>query len=265
MNESGITENQIQAYVDGRLPAGEHARVRALLDRDPARRAEVEAEIALMARLRGDLIGAAGQHEDPTTDQLVRDLAHRLDGARRRRMALQACAAAALIAVGWLGNMVADRLLGVPEDLQLAVAGHELFANSAYGDHPMIVAESDLESAFGRLLGVAIDIPDLSGNGLTLVAGRLIELTDGPVVQVLYEDRRRERFSLYLAAGAPGDAQSGDSGLSEISLVEVDGLTTGSWTEGGTQLTVVADEPAEQVMALALEISQAVPSGGIPQ
>jgi len=244
MNGPDAMNLKIQAYIDGRLAPGERARVRDQLDRDPARRAEVEAEIALMARLRGALKETTPEQDDPTTDQLVRTLGERLHGQRRRRIAFQACAAAALIAVGWLGSTVTDRFLGVPESLQLAVAGHELFANSAYANNPVIVAEVDMESAFGRLLGVAIDIPDLSANGMTLIAGRLIDLTDGPVVQVLYEDRRRERFSLYLAAGAPNSA-----GTSSIEVVEVDGLTAGIWSVGGTQLTVVSNEPPEQVLA----------------
>lgn len=259
MTQPPIREDEIQAYVDGRLGGRERGRVRDALDGDTALRAEVEADVAAMAELRAALRGDVVTG-DPTTEQLMRDLRTKLVGMRYRRHLRHAAAAAVLIAVGWFGHLLTDRMTGVPDGIQLAVTAHELFANSAYpaSTRPPPAIE-DMEVLFTQLLGTPIGIPDLDTIGLTLVSGRIIELEGGPVVQVLYQDSRAERFSIYLAAThepLPEDPA--------IHLVEVDGLTAGYWNDGNLLITLVADEPEEQLLALAMEIADEVPPGPAP-
>lgn len=259
MTQPPIRDDEIQAYVDGRLSGRDRERVRAALEDDTALRATVEADRSAMAELRAALrVDAPGG--DPTTEQLMRDLRIRLIGMRYRRHLRHAAAAVALIAVGWLGHMATERLTGVPAGIQLAATAHELFANSAYpaSTRPPPAIE-DMEVLFSELLGIPVGIPDLAPIGLTLVSGRIIELEDGPVVQVLYQDSRSERFSIYLAATPPESSED-----PAIHLVEVGGLTAGYWREGDMFITLIADEPEDQLLALAMRVANEVPGRHTP-
>lgn len=255
MTQPPIGDAELQAFIDGRLSGRERERVRDALDTDTGLRAHVEAERAAMARLRTALRDDA-QTSDPTTEQLMRDLRLRLIGVRVRRHLRQACVAAALLVAGWFGHLASERFTGVPAGIQLAATAHGLFANAAYPASTVPPpAIGDMEALFSQLLGTPIGIPDLDTIGLTLVSGRIIELEGGPVVQVVYQDRHNERFSLYLAAAA----HDTDPGEPWIHLVEVDGLTAGYWNEGNLAITVVADEPEEDLLALAMAIADGVP------
>jgi len=251
---STIDPDDLQAYVDGRLPPGRMEAMRRALDEDPARRAEAERDAALMRRLGEALRHAGTATPDPTTEQLAGQLARAITGRRRRRLATRALAIAAMISVGWAGGHVVDRLLEAPKRLELAAIAHQLFAQSARAGEPATITEEELERALGQALGTTVDVPDLSGIELEIVSGRLIEIYGERLVQVLYQDRAGKRFSIYLTA-----ASDDTPGVEGIEVIEVEGLSAGTWNEYGTQMTLVSGESPAEVIDLAQQIAARVP------
>jgi anti-sigma factor RsiW len=105
---------------------------------------------------------------------------------------------------------------------------------------------------FSRHLGEPIEIPSLRAVGLHLVGGRLLTGDDGPVAQLIYEDRKGRRLTLCLSSAPAG------TGL-EIELVEVDGLTAGYWQDGELSYALVAQTPDLQLVAIASELGAVAP------
>lgn len=211
-----IGEDDLQAWVDGRLPPGRRAEMEAWLAANP----ETAARLHRMAAQREALRAALRpKHDEPVPARLrVANVA----AARRRtrwrdlRRVAAACAWLALGgAAGWAGHgMLPDRaadrataLAASPRPMVAeALAAHRVFA--ADMGRPVEVAaaqEAQLVRWLSNRLGRPLSAPDLAPLGYRLMGGRLLAGVAGdPAAQLMYEDAGGARLTVYLRADRAG-------------------------------------------------------------
>jgi len=201
-----VGEDELNAYVDGELPAERLGAVEAWLASHPDDAVKVAAwrQQAEFIRAR---YGAAVNEKPPqrlNVDRLT----------RRRYGALAAGIAATLMAllaggvVGWTarGAMAAN-----PSDLALftsdALDAYRLYTVEVR--HPVEVPgdqQPHLQDWLSKRVGSQLRPPDLNKLGLKLVGGRLLPGPTGPTAFFMYEGASGERFTLY--CGRTGDQQT---------------------------------------------------------
>jgi anti-sigma factor RsiW len=198
-----ITDADLLAYADGRLDPERRAAVEAWLADHPEERKRVEEWERQNAALRAAL--------DPVADEPVPPaLAATLRGVPRRR-ALPDLVAAAAVAVAFVAGLGAGYTLwnapSAPQTpMELATVGldaHRIYAVEIR--HPVEVGadeEQHLVTWLTKRLDTPVKAPDLSGEGLRLLGGRLIPSGDKPAALLMYEGESGERFSLLVAREA---------------------------------------------------------------
>jgi anti-sigma factor RsiW len=256
-----IGEDDLQAFVDGRLPAERRRAVEAYLS-DHASVAERVAAYrrqrdALRDRLRPD-----GEEPIPSRLRVASLLADR----RRRNVGrLGAVAAAACWlglggVLGWYGSAS----LGRPAPPPAAAAADALLAHRTYvGEvrHAVEVGadeEAHLVRWLSNRLGHPLHVPDLAALGWRLMGGRLLPASAGPAAQFMYEDQGGRRLTLYVRADGAG-------GATAFRLVEQGDLGAFYWLDRGLSFAIAGATDRASLLAVAQAIDDqldAPPSGG---
>jgi anti-sigma factor RsiW len=205
-----VDESDLQAWVDDRLPPERQRIVAAWLATRPEQKDRVR-----VLREQRDLLRAAlaSVLEEPVPARLsVASLAaaHRQG---RRTAVLRAGyvlgSLAAGTALGWFGRDLLERVRGAAPGGRMvaeAVAAHRVFVPDAR--RPVEVAaaqEAQLVQWLSNRLGRHLTVPDLTALGFQLVGGRLLPGAAGqPAAQMMYQNGRGERLTLYLRADPDG-------------------------------------------------------------
>jgi len=197
MSAQPVTEAELQAYVDGQLPAARAAEVAQHLAQH-----EEDAQRAAAYRRQNESLRAA---YDPL---LAAALPARLrPGAPRRWLLLQLphyALAAALMAVsgiaGWYMHAhVAGERTQTVYLAQVAAVAHAVYSPEVR--HPVEVGadqEEHLVRWLSKRLGTGLKIPHLAAQGYALVGGRLLPGDRGPAAQFMYQDSKGQRLTLYV-------------------------------------------------------------------
>lgn len=202
MSEEPVTDAELQAFVDGRLPPARGPAVRAWLAAQPEAARRIVAYREQADALRQALGGIA---EEPVPASL--DL--RLQVRRRTRLAglrpaaAAACAAALLLAGGAGGWALRGQALppqtGTAALAREAVSNYAVYASDM--THPVELPAAQrgaLDSWFSERLARPIRAPDLAAAGLTLIGGRLVATQHGAAALYLYQDGTGRRLAVYL-------------------------------------------------------------------
>jgi len=241
-----ISESDLAAYVNGQLDGDRRKAVEEFLATDPARAAEVEAQLKQNEAIRA-LFGAVAEEPIPARLQPLRIA--RAVRQRRQRQIYTAAAASVVLAFGimfgWLGN----RYLTGQDDAgdalaNAALSAHQVFA--AEGRHAVEVAaneEDHLVTWLSNRVGTQLMAPDLTTHGFTLVGGRLLPFEQGSAAQLMYENADGQRLTLYITAGAPGTP--------EVDYASAGALHTYYWTSDAIDCAMVSDLPAETIRTIA--------------
>jgi len=197
MAPPSITEDDLQAYVDGALA--------------PERRQEVEAHLAANSDTAERLTAYRAQIDlihtlyDPVLDEPVPTRLKPDHIARRGRWIGGAVAATVLVLVGglagWWGRGWDRKALPTPEQefAHRAAAAYAVFTPEVR--HPVEVgadAEKHLVTWLSKRLKAKLRAPLLSANGFRLVGGRLLSESGGPAALFMYEDETGRRLTLYV-------------------------------------------------------------------
>jgi anti-sigma factor RsiW len=244
-----VDEIEIQALVDGRLDPRRHAVVLARLADDPARLAKVTAYARQTAELREQVAALEPPVADPLTLRLEQDLAAALTRPRWMPQLRRAAAVVLLLGAGWASHGLFQSVIGhgLPPMVIEAAQAHQVFAEDRHRPVELTAAaRQEMVAWFSHHLGEQIEIPSLHAVGLRLVGGRLLTAEDGPVAQLIYEDRSGHRLTLCLSS-VPAEV-GGD-----FQIVEVDGLTAGYWQDGELTFAVVAATSERELAAIASE------------
>ncbi len=202
-----VTEADLHAYVDGRLPS--------------ARKADIEAYLAAhpddAGRLQDYAAQNAGLHAlfDPVLEEPVPP---RLAAPPPRSWQWQSLAAGLAIAIlgggaGWgLRGVVSQEARLEQDSARLAykqsvsgLAHQAAIAHVVYSPdvrRPVEIGaeqEGQLVAWLSKRLGSDIRPPRLGKLGYELIGGRLLPGARGPVAQFMYHDRTGQRLTLYVS------------------------------------------------------------------
>ena len=192
---------KLSAYLDGELDAAEARSVEALLEKDPALQAELDALIAADAMAEKQFDALLGDPVPLALAQKIKALPVGDAPMRRAPRPVWGALAAglALFVFGGMGGyLVRDRI--APAGEQVARAGwlndiadyHAVYSGQQRHLVEVTADESDhLKQWLGTSIGVAFSIPDLTGFGLTFEGGRLLVANGRPVGQLMYRQGDR--------------------------------------------------------------------------
>jgi anti-sigma factor RsiW len=216
-----VSEQDLHAYVDGRLDEARRREVEACLADDPAAAEKVAAwhrqNVSLHALF------------DPALDEPLPPRLRRL--WRAPPAALRYAAMVGWLAVGLALGWIVRGPAGAPVNLaslprQAAIA-HVVY--SAEVLHPVEVGadqEAHLVKWLSKRLGNDVRAPDLGAAGFQLVGGRLLPGATGPAAQFMYQDAQGQRLTLYVRTHAP------DARETAFRYEKDDGVGVFYWVDG---------------------------------
>jgi anti-sigma factor RsiW len=205
-----VTEAELHAFVDGRLPEERRAEVEAWL----AVRPEDAERVADYRRLHQELRAAYQPVlDEPVPEQLTRLRRPRLAWRRLAAIAGWMVLGATLGAIaGW--ELRGARPASVQPDLGAAMARRAALAHATYSPevrHPVEVGadqEAHLVAWLSKRLGAPLRAPKLDEVGYSLVGGRLLPGDTGPVAHFMYETSRGTRVTLYVRTEMAGNRET---------------------------------------------------------
>lgn len=205
MNSSAITEQDLHAYIDGRLEPQRRAEVALFLAENPRESGRVESyqrqNAALCALFDGVLA-------EPVPEPLTTFTASPDKRFTARGLKFAALAASLVLAagIGWLarGYSIAPTA-AAPMFAQRAMLAHAVYAPEVL--HPVEVnagEEAHLSRWLSKRLGMPVVAPKLSSAGFELVGGRLLPDAPKPAAQFMYQNAAGARLTLYVTPQAQG-------------------------------------------------------------
>jgi anti-sigma factor RsiW len=195
-----VTELDLQAYADAKLPEERRAAVAAWLAAHPEDAERLESYRRLAEELRSTYEGVL---EEPIPERL--SLA--LRPARVRRLAVVALwiglGAALGGMAGWHFHSIQSPTAAATDPAD-AMARRAAVAHATYSPevrHPVEVGadqEAHLVKWLSKRLGTQLRAPQLESVGYNLVGGRLLPGETGPVAHFMYQCNRGTRVTLYV-------------------------------------------------------------------
>ncbi len=192
-----VGEDELNAYVDGELPADRRMIVETWLAAHPDDAAKVAAW-----RNQAELIRARyGAIADETPPQRFN-----VNRLTRRRYGAVAAAVAAIVAAFLAGGVLGWTVRGVKAEGQSDLTRFTADALDAYRlyvvevRHPVEVPGDQrphLNAWLSKRVGSPLSAPELEKVGLKLVGGRLLPGPTGATAFFMYETPSGERFTLY--------------------------------------------------------------------
>lgn len=201
---SPVGEDDLQAFIDGRLPAERIEAVETWLARNPDAAATLESD--RLRRLALQRLLAPILDEPIPTRLRVSGVRRALGERPRRALPAMAFAASLLLflaggAAGWAGRtlLAPPASVAPAEHMADAAAAWRVFANDPL--RPVELRPQDgAEFApwISARLGRRIEVPDLDALGLRFIGGRLLATEAGAAALFLYDDDRGARVSVYV-------------------------------------------------------------------
>jgi anti-sigma factor RsiW len=94
-----------------------------------------------------------------------------------------------------------------------------------------------------RRLGHTLIVPDLSGDGYTLMGGRLLPAGSRAAAQFMYQTTAGQRLTVYVRASGGTDSQ--------FQFVASEGVAAFSWIDHGLGFAIVGDINRTQLLGIA--------------
>jgi anti-sigma factor RsiW len=259
---TGISEEELSAYMDGDLAPFRRAQIDAALRADPQLARKLEAYRAQEASLRQ---ASAGVLEEPIPDALLeavrrpqRPVAHAAAApaaALARRLWPLAASLLVGVALGWLlrTSLQPDEDSLLAPFIRQAVASHELFLESAELERLRSAGAVPLEAVHSPFR-TPIRVPELLDARYRPVQFRAVEGGGGPALELAY-------------AGEDGLAsllirQHSDRDDLFVRLRDVDGRAVLYWLDGPLIYALVSDGDEEELRAMARSIYASTATGG---
>lgn len=257
-----IGEDDLQAFVDGRLSPERRAAVETYLDANPPAVAQVSAYRELREALRARLAFKA--HEPLPSRLRIANIAAARRQRAGRRMATLAASLVWLI-VGGVVGWAAHAWLGAA-GLPGILAGRTSLADDAFAAHRTFVAEvahpvevgagqeQHLVQWLSRRLGRPLRAPNLAEHDLRLMGGRLLPGDGGPAAQFMYENPQGTRVTLYLQGGPREESAFRFARHGDVSAFY--------WVEDGFGYVISGALDRERLLAVAETVYRQFDAGG---
>ncbi len=252
--ERPITDDDLHALADGRLPPERQAAVDAAV----AGNADAAARVGFYRRLNAALhAGYDFKLSEPVPDRLA---------ARPRRRSWQAlarvAAAVALLAAGATGGWLAHDLVGGNERqaealADLAAEAHVVYASQVSNPVEIPRSEKDrLLALLSKNLDRPVRVPDLSAIGYEFLGGRLLPSGRNMAGQFMYQNVAGNRVTLYFTPAV-------DQRDSAFRFIPVEGVSVYYWHNDDLAYALASEVPREQLKAICNEVySKLNPNAG---
>lgn len=218
MSKPPISEDDLHAYVDGRLAQARGAEVAAYLAAQPQEAERIRAYAAQNKALR-DLFNPV--MAEPVPDRLHAlasppplAVANHQASSFLSRWSLQRVAAGIMLAVisgvgGWLANgkfQAAEHMARMQSFPRQAAIAHVVYSPDVRRPVEVDAAHEDqLVAWLSKRLGTPVHPPRLGALGYELIGGRLLPGNSGPVAQFMYHDATGQRLTLYVSTENTGN------------------------------------------------------------
>ncbi len=258
--EPPIGEDDLQAYIDGRLPEDRRRAVEVYLAGQPEIAGRIAAETIQRDALRCQL---AAKFAEPIPTRLriahIRAAARAGWRGRARRLAAGIVLFAAGTAAGYLAGGTLPQGASGPD---MSVVGEAFSAYRTYVvevAHPVEVGaanERHLVQWLSKRLGRRIAAPDLVPFGFRLMGGRLLPTDDGVAAQLMYDDDGGRRLTVYIC--------SSDRGETSFRFTRKGEVATFAWLDQGFGFAVTAAVDRDRLLPVAEAVYQALDNGPPP-
>jgi anti-sigma factor RsiW len=249
-----IGEDDLHALVDRRLSPNRVDAVETYLKANPELAARVAGWGAQREVLRGQLTAKAAE---PIPARLRIENIHAV--RRQRQVGQFRLIAASLVwlvaggALGWFAKgqwPVVDH--GNPVMVSDAISAYRTFVVDT--NHPVEVKAADQEHLVQWLsnrLGQPIRAPDLSGYGFRLMGGRVLPAADnGTAAQLMYDDDRGTRLTLYL--------RNGERGESAYRFAQEGNVSAFYWIDNGLGFALSATASRERLLPIVEAVHEQI-------
>lgn len=254
-----VTEQDLQAYVDGWLAPARQAAVAHYLDAHPEEAARIHDY-----RRHGEAVRAAMHGSAPAVvpERLLRATRGGTTVGRGGWL-VRAVAATLLLAVGlgggWVLRGIDAQLGGDPTAQQmadtvlprLATAAHRVYAVEVRHPVEVLAEEAHLMGWLSKRVGRTLSAPDLDRFGFTLMGGRLLPASGGAAAQLMYEDGDGRRISVYVEANPTGNKVA-------FRFANEDGLGAFYWLDGRSGFALVGPLGRSELLDLAKAVYQQI-------
>ena len=209
MNKLAITEDDLQAWVDGVLSETRNGEVEEYLAANPEEADRLRAYQAQKQALKA-LFAPVLDEPVPQRLETLAKPPVAVDTQKRpflARWSLERIAAGLLMALvggvaGWLGHaqyQPADRVAQMMLLPRQAAVAHVVFSPDVRRPVEVSAAQEDqLVAWLSKRLGTPVRPPKLAAIGYELIGGRLLPGNSGPVAQFMYHDASGQRLTLYV-------------------------------------------------------------------
>lgn len=244
-----MPEDDLHAYVDGRLDAERRADVERYLRDQP----EAARRVAAWRAQREALRAAFGAVAGPLPPRLdLQTLVQQRLGGRWQPWAIAASIMLAFVvggAGGWLlhGRQGAGDVALLAE---AAAANHTVYAADRRRPTELGADQrDDLVRWVSNRLNHKVAAPDLAADGFAYMGGRLAATEDGPAGLFMYTDAQGVRVTVFVLPLGSATAEP-------MRKVEVAGLSSCVWIDNGIGYTVVGKLPYDVVWRLAEQVQR---------
>jgi anti-sigma factor RsiW len=258
--ESPIGEDDLHAYIDGRLQPERLAVVESYLKANPEIATQMAGWRAQRETLRDQLAPKAAE-PIPARLRISNIRVSRRQG-RLQRFRLIAASALLLVAggaVGWIARSdwpAFDR--SQPVMVSDAISAYRAF--TVDNIHPVEVRASDqdhLVQWLSNRLGKSIKVPDLARFGFRLMGGRVLPAAaDGLAAQLMYDDDHGTRLTLYL--------RNGETGETDYRFVREGNVSAFYWIDHGLGFALSAAASRERLLPIAEAVYREIEPSGPP-
>ncbi len=247
MSTRPVNEDDLHAYVDGRLDADGARCVARYLDANPEAAARTRAWQAGGEMLRAALAAKAAE---PVPSRL--NLARLAETRQARAWAPARIAATLALALGmggafgwWArGSDVPHGLAGLGAEAALT---QRVYATSGLVDFGPAAREQQLGFVGGAPVR-AVQAPDLAGAGYRLLGGRLVPTAQGSATLFVYENAAGERISLFVRLMIGLDENA------SMRQVGSDGLAGFAWSRDGVGYSLISGAATPALRTLSDEV-----------
>jgi len=254
MTDKPITEDDLHAYIDGRLDAARRDEVSAYLEKHPdvaSRTASYNAQRAILRRTLDPIA------DEPIPTRL--NLNHMIATRRQNRVSTWRLAAAAVVLLfaggsgGWyMHDMMAPPTEGV---VALAREASDSFATYAADRiRPVELRADKMVELIGwatERMGQKPVLPDLSKSGYRLMGGRVVSTPHGAGLMLMYDNDQGTRLVMLTRPMVVDQTRT----MTPHSQGTVDGW---AWASDGMGYSLVGSLPSEVLHPLADDIRRQV-------
>ncbi len=255
-----VSDDMLHAFLDGQLPPEQMDAVEAWLAENPDRAEEVlnwaeqNAAIRTLFPERADPPIVAPQPEEKpplAAPPRPANETHAPTGLSWSAIAAALAMLAVGLGTGWFARgTVGPSATEMATLVQEAVLAHRVYSVDPH--RPVEVKASEEETLVRWLsnrVGRQLTAPDLTGQGFTLVGGRLLSVSEGPAAQFMYENAEGRRITLFASQAATGQ-------LASFTFNASDDEGSFYWEDENLSYAIVGDVGRDSLNMLATAVFQ---------